>query len=64
VGPHVSVGKNSVILKSIVINSIIQENTAIENAMLTASMIGNYATYTNKPDDVSVGDYNVISKND
>jgi len=60
VGPHVSIGNNSVIENSIVKNSIIQTNSKIKNAELSNSMIGNYSEYTGKSDDASIGDYSTI----
>ena len=42
VGPHVSVGDNSKIINSVVTNSIIQNNTNIETAVIDNSMIGNH----------------------
>lgn len=60
VGPHVSIGANSVIENSIVKNSIIQTNSKIKNAELSNSMIGNYSEYTGKSNNASIGDYSTI----
>jgi glucose-1-phosphate thymidylyltransferase len=60
VGPHASIGANSVIENSKVVNSIIQTNSKIKNAELSNSMIGNFAEYTGKSTDVSIGDYTTI----
>lgn len=60
VGPHVSIGNNSIIENSIVKNSIIQTNAKIKNAELSNSMIGNYAEFTGKSNDVSISDYSTI----
>jgi len=60
IGPHASIGANSVIENSKVINSIIQTNSKIKNAELSNSMIGNFAEYTGKSADVSIGDYTTI----
>lgn len=60
VGPHVSVGANTKIHKTVISNSIVQENTHIENANITNSMIGNHAKYHGTQADLSVGDYNVV----
>lgn len=60
VGPHVSLGKGTVVANSIIKNSIIQENTSLQDAMLVDSMIGNHASYTGAKNDVSLGDYSVI----
>lgn len=60
VGPHVSIGENTVIENSTVVNCIIQTNTKIKNASLSNSMIGNYAEYSGNSSDASVGDYSTI----
>lgn len=58
VGPHVSVGGMSVIEDSIIKNSIVQTNTRIVGSVITNSMLGNFVTYTGRPKDLSLGDYN------
>lgn len=60
VGPYASIGDNSLIENSVVKNSIIQTNSKIKNAELNNSMIGNYAEFTGKSNDVSLGDYTTI----
>jgi len=59
IGPNVSVGKNTIIVNSKIINAIVQENTEISNAILKNSMIGNHVLYNgpNTQQEVSVGDY-------
>ena len=60
VGPHVSIGKNSVIENSVVKNSIIQTNTTIKNKLIANAMVGNNVKIEGRMEDWSVGDYNVI----
>ncbi len=60
IGPHVSVGKGSVIKNSIIQNTIIQSHSELNNIHLKNSMIGNYVTFEGKVFDVSLGDYNNI----
>lgn len=60
VGPHVSVGAMSVIEDAVVKNSIVQTNARVSGTVLTNSMIGNYVSYTGRPADLSLGDYNVV----
>ena len=60
VGPHASIGDNSIIENSVVKNSIIQTNSKIKNAELSNSMIGNFSEFTGKSNDASVGDYSTI----
>ncbi len=57
IGPHVSVGNNSVIANSIIKNSVIQGDTSVSDALLTDSMVGNHVTYEGHVSDVSIGDY-------
>lgn len=58
IGPHVSIGDNTIIRNSCVQNTIIQSNTTIENANLQNSMIGNFVTLKLKSSSLSTGDYN------
>ena len=57
IGPHVSVGSGSVIEKSVISNTIIQENAFIKHANFSNSMLGNFVKYDGKGNDVSLGDY-------
>lgn len=60
IGPHVTVGKNSVIENSVISNSIIQNDAVVKDANFSNSMIGNKAIYEGSTKDLSVGDYNEI----
>lgn len=60
VGPHASIGENTVIENSVVKNCIIQTNSKILNAELSDSMVGNHAEFTGKSSDVSLGDFSTI----
>jgi glucose-1-phosphate thymidylyltransferase len=62
VGPNVSIGKNTQIKASVIENSIIQENSVLEGLHLSNAMIGNYVKYSKKPQDASIGDFNVIKE--
>lgn len=62
VGPHVSIESNTIIEDAIVTNSIIQNNTIVKKAFLTNSLIGKHVIFTDKPEQVSLGDYSVIIK--
>jgi glucose-1-phosphate thymidylyltransferase len=57
VGPHASIGANSKIENSVITSSIIQTNCRIKNAVIDNSMIGNFAQYIRKPEDISMSDY-------
>lgn len=61
VGPHVSIGKGTVIENSVVRNSIIQNKTIVKNKAIANSMIGNNAKLEGRTEDWSVGDYNNIN---
>ncbi|WP_246205904.1 sugar phosphate nucleotidyltransferase, partial [Fulvivirga aurantia] len=61
-GPHVSVGKNTSLKNSVIQNSIIQENSEINNANFKNSMLGNFVTFEGNQEDLSLGDYNAIKR--
>lgn len=61
VGPHVSIGNNTEISGSVIKKSIVQENSSINNAVFSNSMVGNFVTINRKADDLSVGDYNTLN---
>ena len=60
VGPHVSLGDHSNVRSSVLSNSIVQQSASVLHANVTNSMIGNFATVTGTPDDLSLGDYNTL----
>lgn len=60
VGPHASIGANTVIRHSVLSNSIVQHNTEIANAVISNSMIGSHVKYNGLARDLSIGDYSII----
>ena len=60
VGPHVSLGNQTNVRGSVISNSIVQQSATVLHATITNSMIGNFATVTSTPDDLSLGDYNTL----
>lgn len=60
VGPHVSLGKGTKIVNSIISNSIVQNATWIENAHLKNSMIGGNAKYKGHVNDISLSDFSTL----
>ena len=60
IGPHVSIGENTVIKNSVISNSIIQTNSFIKSSNFKNSMIGNHASIKGNVKEYSVGDYNEI----
>jgi glucose-1-phosphate thymidylyltransferase len=61
VGPYVSIGKQSRISDSRIINSIIQTNTSVSKAVLENSMLGNFVNFEGRAYDLSLGDFNTIT---
>tara|TARA_B110000977_G_scaffold132003_1_gene168085 strand:- start:2731 stop:3711 length:981 start_codon:yes stop_codon:yes gene_type:complete len=60
IGPHVSIGTGTKISDSILTNTIIQNDTLIQNADLEESMIGSHVNYKGGTKRVSIGDYSKI----
>lgn len=60
VGPHVSIGKNTVVSNSSIQNTIIQNDTEIKNAQLKDSMIGSKVKYNGEFTTVSIGDFSCL----
>jgi glucose-1-phosphate thymidylyltransferase len=59
VGPHVSLGNNTTVYKSVISRSIIQTASHIENKVIHNSMIGNSVSLRGQAEDLSIGDYTV-----
>jgi glucose-1-phosphate thymidylyltransferase len=57
IGPYVSVGDDSKIENSIIVSSVIGENSHIKNAQLNNSMVGNYVEYVGRKSELSISDY-------
>ena len=60
VGPHVSLEAGVSIENALISNSIIQEQTSVKNASLTNSMLGKNVTYSDKINELSLGDFSVV----
>ena len=60
VGPHVSIGANTVLSDCNVKNSIIQAQSTIKNATLEGAMIGNHVYFDGSFKQVSLGDYSEL----
>ncbi len=60
IGPHASIGANSIIDNSIIKNSILQNLAKINNANICNSMLGNGAEVKGKALDLSISDYTQI----
>jgi len=62
VGPHVSVGEGSKIERSMISESIVQNNSIVKNANFNNSMVGNFVEYLGVPNEKSLGDYSTHGK--
>lgn len=60
IGPHVSIGTNTIIENSVIKNTIIQEGTKINGRIVENSMIGNKVVLNTNKEDLSIGDYSVL----
>jgi len=60
IGPHVSLGKGTIVKDSEISNSLIQEHAEIKNAKLNNAMIGNFARFDGEFSSISIGDYSVL----
>ena len=61
IGPHVSIGRGTVIENSSVKNTIIQSHSEVKNANLENSMLGNHVRFDGKFQKVSLGDYSELN---
>lgn len=62
VGPHVSLGKGTKVVNSLVANTIVQEDTLLKDAVLSDSMIGSKAKFEGRKKDISLGDFSTIKE--
>lgn len=60
VGPHVSLGNGTKVVRSVLSNTIVQNDTEILDANLKDSMIGSKAKYVGRAKDISLGDFSTI----
>jgi glucose-1-phosphate thymidylyltransferase len=60
IGPYVSVAKGCEIRNSIIENSILNEESVIENVILEGSVVGAFAEVTGRKGSVNVSDYSQI----
>jgi glucose-1-phosphate thymidylyltransferase len=60
IGPGVSIGEGTQIVKSSIKNSLIQKNCYLEEFISEKAMIGNHVRYKGNPTFVSLGDYSEL----
>lgn len=61
VGPHVSLEAGVQVEDSRIMNSIVQANSIVKNAVLENSMLGKNVNYSEKPQNLSIGDFSTRS---
>jgi glucose-1-phosphate thymidylyltransferase len=61
VGPYVSLESGTTIENTVIRNSIIQELSAVKNAVVENSMLGKSVTYNDKAQVINLGDYSTLS---
>lgn len=62
VGPHVSIGSGTKIVNSNLANTIVQNDSHIENARFQDAMVGSKVTYVEQASDISLGDFSTIER--
>ena len=60
VGPHVSIGENTIVRSSVLSNCLIQNDSSLAHLNLKDSMVGTLVEIHQKPKDLSVGDFTKI----
>lgn len=60
IGPHVSVEQNAVIEQSIITNSIVMNDSTVKKANLTNSILGKSVIYSDKANELSLGDFSTV----
>lgn len=60
VGPYASIGDNTVIEDSIVVNTIVQSNSLLKQATISNSMLGNNVEFSGSTHGASLGDFSVV----
>ena len=57
IGPHVSIGANCKVTRSIISNSIIQKESTVTNSIIDNSLLGIASEVSGKAHDLSISDY-------
>jgi glucose-1-phosphate thymidylyltransferase len=61
VGPHVSIGNDSVVMNARIENTLVQHKTQLKNVVLKNAMIGSHCILEGAVKDYSIGDYTTIT---
>ena len=62
VGPHVSIGHRTEVHGSVLVNTVVQNDSRVTDAVLHNSMLGNLVEYTGKKSEISIGDYSKVAE--
>ncbi len=57
VGPHVSIGSDTILEQSVIANSIVGEHSRLRRSVLEGSIIGDHCHVTGKTKTIDLGDY-------
>jgi glucose-1-phosphate thymidylyltransferase len=60
IGPHVSIGENTIVTRSVVENSIVMNNATVNHANLQGAMVGNHSHVRGNSQTVNLGDYSEL----
>ncbi|MBI1223299.1 MAG: NTP transferase domain-containing protein [Bacteroidetes bacterium] len=61
VGPHVSLGDGTRVERSLIANTIVQQNATIQAAQISNSMVGNYSVVQGSASELSISDYSTLN---
>jgi glucose-1-phosphate thymidylyltransferase len=61
IGPHASIGDNTVVENSVIKNSIVQHNAKLSGVSIDNSMLGSFTVIEGIHGSISIGDYNTMS---
>ena len=61
IGPNVSLEAGALVENARVSDTIVGENSVIRNTVITSSLIGKYVNYSEKPRELSLGDFSTQS---
>jgi glucose-1-phosphate thymidylyltransferase len=62
IGPHASIGKNTVVRNSTVRDSVVFEGALIDSSTINDSLIGNFAVVRNASGSYNLGDHSEVGK--
>ncbi len=60
IGPFASIGDNTVVEKSVLVNTLVQSNSKVTHANIANSMLGNFVEFSGTTTGASLGDFSVL----